>query len=255
MGMITSREQFSEYCLRRLGKGVITINISNDQLQDRIDDAVHKFRLRHFDAIEERYLVKEIGYDDAMNGYIQLPAEIIGVVEILQGPTVSGDDGQTVPTMFDFEYQINLNDYLRNNGMYSYSGKFSQIYIMKSNINMMRWVVQKENRFEFNKLTHRLFIYDDLETMADQSSSIAIRTYMFVGEIAELWTDEWLKDYATQLIKRQWADNLRKYGSVTLPSGVTLNGDAMFSEATTEIQRLEDLLKTDYELPFDFFIG
>lgn len=253
MRTLENRTDFMEYCLRRLGKGVIEINVSKEQIEDRMDDAILVYMLRHFDATEERVLVKQITYQDVRNGYIELPKEVISVVEVLKTP--SNSTGTSSSYLFDFDYQINLNDYLQNNGMYSYSGQFSQIYMLKSNVSLMKWVTEKEQRYEYNHKTSRLFLYDDLESLADSDSYVAMITHIFVGEIAALWNDEWLRDYTTQLIKRQWADNLRKYGSVTLPSGVTLNGDTMFTEAITEIQRLEDQLKTDYELPFDFYIG
>ena len=37
--MITTREEFKEYCLRALGKPVIQINVADSQVEDRIDDA------------------------------------------------------------------------------------------------------------------------------------------------------------------------------------------------------------------------
>ena len=40
MALPTDREQFKDYCLRRLGYPVIDINVSEEQIQDRIDDAL-----------------------------------------------------------------------------------------------------------------------------------------------------------------------------------------------------------------------
>jgi len=39
----TSRQELIEYCLRRLGKPVVEINVDDDQLQDRADDAFQYF--------------------------------------------------------------------------------------------------------------------------------------------------------------------------------------------------------------------
>jgi hypothetical protein len=40
MARPTTREQFKEHCLRRLGKPVIDINVDDEQLEDRIDEAI-----------------------------------------------------------------------------------------------------------------------------------------------------------------------------------------------------------------------
>ena len=40
MSTITTRTQFKDYCLRRLGFPVIDINVDDDQVHDRIEDAI-----------------------------------------------------------------------------------------------------------------------------------------------------------------------------------------------------------------------
>lgn len=57
---ITTRQQLVDYCLRRLGHPVIEINIDDDQIEDRIDDAFQFYREYHFDAVEEVYLKAQI---------------------------------------------------------------------------------------------------------------------------------------------------------------------------------------------------
>ena len=39
----TTREEFTEYCLRKLGKPVIEINVDEDQVSDRIDEALRYY--------------------------------------------------------------------------------------------------------------------------------------------------------------------------------------------------------------------
>ena len=56
MAVPTSKSTFKEYCLRALGKGVIDINVSDDQADDRIDEALQYFTNYHSDGIERVYL-------------------------------------------------------------------------------------------------------------------------------------------------------------------------------------------------------
>jgi len=37
---VTSKEQLKEYCLRALGAPVLEINVDEDQLEDRIEEAL-----------------------------------------------------------------------------------------------------------------------------------------------------------------------------------------------------------------------
>ena len=57
---ITSRQELKDYCLRRLGYPVIEINVDDDQVEDRIQDAIDFWHEYHFDGVERLYLSEEI---------------------------------------------------------------------------------------------------------------------------------------------------------------------------------------------------
>jgi hypothetical protein len=73
--------------------------------------------------------------------------------------------------------------------------------------------------------------------------------------ISDVWDDRFLKKYATALIKRQWGENMKKFGGIQMPGGVTLNGKEIFDEALEEITRLEEDLQQYNVLPSDFIMG
>jgi hypothetical protein len=53
---ITSRAELIQYCLRRLGHPVIEINVDDDQVEDRINEALQYWHEYHFDGVEKVYL-------------------------------------------------------------------------------------------------------------------------------------------------------------------------------------------------------
>lgn len=57
---ITSRQELKDYCLRRLGYPVIEINVDDDQVEDRIQDAIEFFHEYHFDGVEKMYLKAQV---------------------------------------------------------------------------------------------------------------------------------------------------------------------------------------------------
>jgi hypothetical protein len=57
---ITNRNDFKAYCLRRLGFPVIEINVDDDQVEDRIDDALQYWQDYHFDGTQKVYYIKAI---------------------------------------------------------------------------------------------------------------------------------------------------------------------------------------------------
>jgi hypothetical protein len=70
-----------------------------------------------------------------------------------------------------------------------------------------------------------------------------------------VYNDRWLKQYVTALFKRQWGENMKKFGGIQLPGGLTLNGKETFDEASQEIEKLESEMQDRYELPVQFMIG
>ena len=60
MAQPTSKTQFKEFCLRKLGKPVIEINVDDDQVDDRIDEALSYYQDYHFDGVEKTYVKYEV---------------------------------------------------------------------------------------------------------------------------------------------------------------------------------------------------
>ena len=64
MARPNTRATFKEYCLRSLGKPVIDINVDDDQVDDRIDEAVQYFCQYHTDGVERMYLKYKVTAED-----------------------------------------------------------------------------------------------------------------------------------------------------------------------------------------------
>jgi hypothetical protein len=65
MAIPTTRQEFKQYCLRRLGAPVIEINVDDDQVEDRIDESLKYYWDYHFDGSEKiyyRHLIQEKDY-------------------------------------------------------------------------------------------------------------------------------------------------------------------------------------------------
>lgn len=74
-------------------------------------------------------------------------------------------------------------------------------------------------------------------------------------EIEGVWKEEWIMKYVTQLIKRQWGHNTKKYTGVQLPGGIETTGQVIFDEAQAQLDILDEQFSMEYELPVDMFFG
>jgi hypothetical protein len=64
MAIPNTKATLKSYCLRALGYGVIDINVSDDQVDDRLDEALQYFSQYHYDGIERMYLKYQVTADD-----------------------------------------------------------------------------------------------------------------------------------------------------------------------------------------------
>ena len=104
----TTRKEFREFCLRKLGKPVIEINVDQDQADDRIDEALSYYWDYHFDGTEKTFLKHQVTQEDKDNGYITVPENIIGTIRIFNissTPTFSNTVGEVTPITPKHQFQ------------------------------------------------------------------------------------------------------------------------------------------------------
>jgi len=240
MAKPTTREQFKDNCLRRLGWPVIDINIDDDQVEDRIDEALSHFQQFHTDGTAKTYLKHQITQEDKDNQYIVISEDIIGIKNIWP---FSGGSNQTM-NMFDLRYQLRLND------LYDLrSAQFTNYVMTMQQLRMIEMLFTGEIPIRFNQHTNRLYIDWDWSNDAVVGQWIVCESYVIVDPetYTDVWSDWWLQNYATALIKRQWGNNMKKFEGVKLPGGITMNGQQIFNEAIQELAELENTLRDTYE--------
>ena len=253
MATVNTRQKLIDYCLRSLGHPVIEINVDEDQLEDRVDEAIQYYQEYHGDAVVRNLRKHQITQADIDNGYISIEnsANILSINNVFSfGNTATSD-------IFAADYQLHLNDIFDLNGSQTYGGiahyEMTKQYmsLIDRNINgmyeMIEWSRHK-NLVNFHAQTlkdagvDKYVVFDGYEVIDPE-------TYV------DVYNDAFLKKYTTALFKRQWGLNLIKFEGMTLPGGVTLNGRQIFDDAKEEIQQLEEQMQLKHEMPPLDFIG
>jgi hypothetical protein len=320
---ISSRQGLIDYCLRRLGFPVIEINVDDDQVEDRIDDALQYFQEYHFDGVERLYLTHKVttaelkfsglsapsfqnnemligntsgatcilytlsgttaritnvkgvfttgetvtgstsGFSralaatsfytpgDIQNGYLPLPDSVIGVIRVLpvNGPS-SGMNNRN--NMFDLIYQFRLND------MYNLLSADMVYYTqVQQHLSMLDMLLVGDRSFKYNRKMDKMYIDMNWEEVLNPDDFIVVECYRILDPTTytQVYDDMFLKRYSTALIKRQWGENMKKFGGIQLPGGVILNGREIYEEAVEEIATIENEMQLKSELPIDFMVG
>ena len=272
-----SREQLKDYCLKYLGHPVIEINVDDDQIEDRIDDALQFFAEYHFDGAEKLFIKYQVTQADIDAGSIDLKygsSQSTGLLstDSQQTPTEAGVDpsktvkiedrilsvlgvfhfSQSTINMFDVRYQYALND------LYTF-GTIELVHytVTMQYLQLLRQMLAPDKAIRFNRTSNRLYIDTKWNTQIRPGDYLIIEAYGVIDATVypEVYDDILLKRYATALIKKQWASNLTKYNNVLLPGGVSFNGSELLTQALTEIKEIEDTVQSKWSLPPDFIVG
>ena len=271
MATPTSKATFKSYCKRALGFGVIDINVSDDQVDDRVDEALQYFSQYHYDGVQKMYLKYKITEADITrargnttttgtdtvdtsitssfeegNNFIPMPSSVISVINIFDFTNAVEQN------MFDIRYQLRLND------LYDFSSTSIIHYQMTmQQLDFLSHILVGEKPVRFNQHQNRLYIDMDFGNDIDVGEFLIIECYRKIdpATYTDIFDDIYLKRYATALIKRQWGANLSKFKGVQLLGGVEMDGEGIYSQAQEELQKLEEEIQLAFETPIDYMVG
>lgn len=317
MATPTTRSQFADYCLRRLGWDVIEINVSDEQISDRIDDALLFYYDYHFDGSEKIYMKHQITQEDIDRKWVYVPEAVTFINGIFPF-----DESTSSINMFDLRYQLRLHD------LYDFTSvSYVPYEITMQHLRTLNLLFSGTPQIRHHRHTEKLYLDIDWTRDIRPGEYVVIDCYRALrpdlytipgtvqvsntdvvvtgtntnfsrgiisgdeivvngegrrvvnissptelkvnvpftnsgsGLIAtmtgnsKVWNDRFLKQYATALIKKQWGENLKKFGGISMPGGVTLNGKEIWDEATEEIRKLEEEMHSLNVLPGDFIMG
>lgn len=247
MAQPTTRDEFKEWCLRKLGKPVIDINVDDAQVEDRIDEALSYYWDYHFDGSEKMFLKHVITQTDIDNGYIDVPESIIGAINIF---SVSAT-GLNSSNMFSVNYQFALNN-LHEISSYN----LSNYYMNMAHMQLLEQLLGGQQPIRYNRHINKLHIDTDWNNLSIGNYIVAECYSIVDPEVyTDVWKDRWLQRYAAAKIKFQWGSNLTKFEGLQLPGGVQFNGEKIYEDARTEIDKLEEEMIRSYSLPVTDMIG
>ena len=272
MAQPASRQELRDYCLRQLGAPVLEINLDDDQIDDAIDDALQYFRERHFNGAEKMYLKHEFTDDDVTRftsanetvttaapdaatwenrkNYLEIPEHVFGISKVYG--ISSNFVRNSLFGLNNQYYLMDLFSYTSGTGLAFGGVDMVNYYMVKQHFETIDMIINTGSlvQFRFNTRQDRLYIdIDPNRVTKDQWLLIECYRALDPSTFTEVFNDQFVKKYATALMKRSWGQNLIKFNGVTLPGGVSMNGRQLYEDALTEIQALMDASLSTYELP------
>ena len=180
----SDRQSFKDYCLRKLGSPVIQINVSNDQVDDRVDEALNLYFTFHTDGTSHTFYKYQVTANDISNKYITLPQNVIGVVRIFDIGLYMGVDN-----LFNIKYQLALSD------LYTFSSQPLVPYFMAmEHIATMQELLVGKKPIDFDRRTNKLYIRSDWNNGdITPGMYLIIECYQTIDPdtYTQVWSDFW----------------------------------------------------------------
>lgn len=227
-----SKQSVFDYCKAMLGDGMIDVELDPIHYETALSRALAVFRQRSDNAVEESYAFLTL--TESQNEYI-LPQEIQQVRQVFRRSVGSRSGNGTGGTVFEPFNLAYTNTYLLSStnmgGLLTYElfaqyqelvGKMFGSYI----------------NFTWHPQSRKLII-QQRPRGEEQVMLQVYNTRPDFAIISDTYAGQWIKDYSLANCKMMLGQAREKFAQIAGPSGgSSLNGAAMKSEATAEIEKL-----------------
>ena len=167
MATPSTRAQFKTYCLRKLGFPVIEINVDDDQVDDRIDDALSYFQDYHFDGTEKMYMKHQLTAADINRRWIYAPDAVTFVTGVFPF-----NNSNASINMFDLRYQLRLHD------LYDFTSvSYVSYEITMQHIRTLELLFSGTPQFRFNRKQNKVFLDIDWTRDVQPGEYVIIECY------------------------------------------------------------------------------
>jgi hypothetical protein len=257
---IYSKDLLKQYILRKLGGGVVNVELTQDQIDDSIDDTIEEFTMEAYSGVIERYIYTEVA--SGIQTYL-LPYDVFAVLGVYGNEFAGmGSQGSPLTNPFHINNFIAADLYGKGAGQINLL-QYELTFEMLATMNLL---LGKKISFDFNCFSKNLHLFETpaannhlfihvYKKLTPTTGTVTFGSTTVSGETTNLYDHKWVKAMAVERARYQWAVNLMKYAGSTLPNGGQLNYEGIMNEAKENLVRLREELDNTYKLPADFQIG
>lgn len=243
---IQTKDQIKTWVLRKLGYPLIKVEISEEQLDQCINDSVEEFT--KYVVQEVDYIAKDLTTYDATSGF-SLPSNVLSVFALEESNIASGSQS-SVNTLFS------VQNAMWNAGLFpdfasGAGGGWITYELAMEYVDMIKKWCGSGFHFEYNERNKKLTLYPD-PTKMSATGWVCFGTRT-IREESYQYGEVWVKKMTLALAK-QIIGNVRiKYSGTHLLGGGTINTD-LKEEGRNEEEALRKEIFETFRYT-TFFIG
>jgi hypothetical protein len=243
---IQDRDELCNWIERKLGAPLVRVELTQDQLDDAIDEAMEIFT--KYVTPERKYFALDLD-EWPLSGYT-MDDNVAGVWAIDGDADFGG--GNTTGTLFSTRSQLRNTIGFQGGS----AGAWVTYHLSLDYLELTKRMTGGGYQFEYNWHTKLLTLLPN----PAQSNSVACGGWLVIGTNVirpeqQQYGEYWVKRYALALSKITLGYVRAKFQGVGLLGGAQIDGDSIKSEGMEERDALfEELMNSEY-LPLNFFVG
>lgn len=244
----TTRTQLLAYIKRKLGEVSHTVELSADQWNDSIDDAVQLFIEKAWDGSDEYYETLPI---ITQTQIYTLDPDVIAVLDIQQVDFVNSN--QVAMQSF---YSSIFQDISSNSSEIILNYAMSRSYLSS-----IQDLVMKDVQYAYNSTTQQLTFHETIQTTNPRD--IMLHTVRHVGgiNITEQNPSTFDNIYGNRFIKARsvansfvnWGNNLIKYDAPLYDGNIQINVDRIIEMGDKLTLATDEMLKSEFQDSFGLY--
>lgn len=231
--MAIQKQDIFDYVHTMLGGGMVDVELDPIHYETALTKALTRYRQRSDNSVEESYFFMPTVIDQ--NEYI-LPNEIVEVRKLFRrsiGSRTGGGDGGSTFEPFNMAY---TNTYLLSS---SNMGGLATYDMFSQYQELVGRMFGSFIEFKWNSNTKKLTLLQ--RPRAEETLLLYCYNYRPDEQILnDYLAQQWIKDYSLAACKYMLGEAREKFATIAGPQGGTsLNGSSLKSEATAEMEKLE----------------
>lgn len=254
-GNQTPTEEIVEEMKIRLGEGMIDVELEPKNYLLALKMAMRRYRQRSANAVEESFVFITVSQDVAT---YTLPKEIQEVRAVYRRNLGATGGGGSAIDPFQLNFTNNIYMIQNPGGIQAGGvGTLATFDFAMQFQELAGRMFGRDVQFTWNQATKRITFHRKFAG----TEEFGLHVYMTQPDdilLQDVYARPWIQDYATAQAKLMLGEARQKFGSLAGPQGgISLNGDAMKSEAKEEMDRLDKELADhiDSGQGYSFIIG
>lgn len=254
---ISTRDDLKDYICRTLGYPLQTVELTDEQLEDSIDDATHLWT--KWATLPEKFITMPLSsYEDAN--------EDEGTEEGLdlsdyRVASVRSVNGQDTFGMYGGDCIWGLSNCMLATGTYPFIGRsfggtnfegFTTMQTAFEFVSLAKRMTASYFDYRFNPISQKLVLIPNPNTDSKYQDTVVAFQVECVPEDSELYGNDYIKRLAVAYAKIRLGNIRGKFQNVTFAGGITVNAD-IGTEGKNELAEILQKIKGEESATTGFF--